>query len=239
MTKGKVLIVKNVNREKPGLVRTILQENKVPFTIFNPRRDYKFPDPREYAAVIVFGGPQSANDAEMGSELEFIARTMDSDVPYLGICLGAQVLVKAAGGKVERASFKEIGCRDSKGDYFQVELTEDGRHDDLLRDVNETFPIFQLHGETVVLRNKMALLGAGKGPYQIRNQVVKVAPRAYGIQGHLEVTKQMLEKWMEQDGMFVGYDKTAISSDFRKLQQEYHQNGRRVINNFLQIAKLK
>src|SRR3989338_9866018 len=193
MANERVLIVKNIGREKPGLVRTVLQENSISFTAFNPRKDYKFPDPGQYAAVIVFGGPQSANNAEMKSELEFIARTVNGDVPYLGICLGMQALVKAAGGKVERAPFKEVGCSDAKGNYFQVELTKDGINDDISRGLNDIFSIFQLHGETVDLRDGMLLLGSGKGPYQVKNQVVKVAPRAYGIQGHLEVNKQMLE----------------------------------------------
>ena len=238
MLEKKVLIVKNVHREGPGLIRTLLEENGIGFGVVGTGNINRLPNPQEYSAVILLGGPQSANDEEMKSELEFIARTIDYDVPYLGICLGAQALVKAAGGKVERAPFKEVGCKDVKENYFQVELTEDGKNDGLLRCVNETFPIFQLHGETVTLRNGMVLLGTGKGPYQIRNQIVKVAPKTYGIQGHLEVTKPMLGRWIEQDTMFHGYDTIAISRDFRGLQHEYHQNGRTMISNFLRISGL-
>ena len=50
----------------------------------------------KYSAIVVFGGPMSANDDVefMKKEIDWIEQVLQSDVPYLGICLGAQILAK-------------------------------------------------------------------------------------------------------------------------------------------------
>ncbi len=239
MALGEVLVIKNIHREGPGLIKTILDGYKIPIRPYNPHsRSMRFPNPNEYSAVIVLGGPQSANDKEMKNEVEFVEQTLEENVAYLGICLGKQVLVKVAGGLVQKADFKEVGCRDKNGNYFQVEVTEQGINENLLKGVNSPFPIFQLHGETVVLKEGVTLLGKGHGEYQIESQVVKVGQRAYGIQGHLEITSAMLRNWLRSDTMFLGYDKATILQDYQILKPGYQRNGRIIINNFLELAGL-
>nr|WP_287222515.1 gamma-glutamyl-gamma-aminobutyrate hydrolase family protein [Prosthecochloris sp.] len=63
------------------------------------------------SAVVTLGGPQSANDTDraMRRELENLKAILDKKIPYLGICLGMQTLVKAAGGNVITCPIKETG----------------------------------------------------------------------------------------------------------------------------------
>ena len=242
MIDKKVLIVKNVHRESPGLIKTVLDEYGIPIRLYNPHsHNMKFPNPNDYSAVIVLGGPQSANDLEMQNELEFIARTTGANIPCFGVCLGMQALVRANGGGVVKADYQEVGCRDKKGNIYIVELTSEGKTDPLFRSIPHRFPIFQLHGETVFGGDRILLLGEGDSLYstaQEQYQVVKVGKNAYGIQGHLEVTPSMLERWLQSDKMFDSHDKDTIRQDFKKLEPQYSENGRRIIINFLRIAHL-
>ena len=66
----------------------------------------------EYAGVLVFGGPMSVNDNEayLHQEIEWIRQALAAKLPYLGICLGAQLLAKALGAKVGPA--RRSGRRD-------------------------------------------------------------------------------------------------------------------------------
>ena len=65
--------------------------------------------------MMVFGGPDSANDdtEKMKQELQRISEILDAEIPYLGICLGMQALVKAAGGTVRKNKIKDLKKLDS------------------------------------------------------------------------------------------------------------------------------
>lgn len=232
---GKALIVQNVAREGPGLIGEVLNKRKYWIDIidFNGK---DFPELSNYDVAFALGGPDSANDetTKMKEELQIVKEIIKLHIPYFGVCLGMQILVKTAGGDVFPNKIKEIGCRDSAGSYYEVELTADGMDDTIFNGINSTFKIFQLHGETVALKDNMKLLGIGK---HCKNQIVKIGNCAYGIQGHPEVTETMLREWLAEDSMFDKYDKNAILKDCRDSQEEYESNGLRLINNFLDIAE--
>jgi len=190
-----------------------------------------------FSAVVVYGGPDSANDGteRMRNELAWIRQGLASHVPYLGICLGLQTLVKAAGGRVIPSPTKEVGCRDPAGHRYTVQRTAAGQNDPLLAALGDSFPLFQLHGETVELTEAMILLGVGN---ICHNQIVRVAMGAYGIQGHVELTRPLLESWLDADPDLRALDREVVLADFTANQAAYAQVGRQLFRNFLQIAGL-
>src|SRR5437868_5153250 len=103
---SELLIVKNVSHEGPGLLDGIISEAGIAATVIDLDRGEAFPDPTPYKALIVLGGPDSANDdtPKMTHELSQIKVALEAQIPYLGICLGMQTLVKAAGGQVVKAA---------------------------------------------------------------------------------------------------------------------------------------
>ncbi len=233
----KVLIVKNITREGPGLLVEILNSHQIRYDVIDLDKGGSFPYPKKYSAIFVFGGPDSANDTtfKMQEELSRIKETIDAGIPYLGACLGMQTLVKATGGEIYKNKIKEVGWRDPEGKYFEVELIDDGKSDPLFVGMQSRLRIFHLHGETVRLTNRMKLLAIGK---YCRNQVVKVGNNAYGIQGHFELTPAMFEEWRTQDPDLISLDQKALQDDYVLIKNEYEATGKQILTNFLRIAKL-
>ena len=231
----KMLIVQNVSGEGPGMLEILLKRMNVPFDLIDLDKGQNFPSPNRYDAVVVLGGPDSANDlsSKMKMELGRIKEILNFKIPYLGICLGLQTLIKAAGGEVVKNPVKELGFRDPENKLFCVKLTAEGKKDPLLEGLKEKTLIFHLHGETVVLKNDMVLLARGKF---CENQIVRVQDKAYGIQGHFELTSEMFEDWIQSDPDLIKLDRESLRRDFKKVEQEYTRLGFQLLGNFLKIA---
>lgn len=232
-----VLIVKNCAREGAGTLGEMLEKNGIEYKIIELEHAAKIPNPADYDALIVMGGPASANDqtTAMQQEIARIRQAVMANVPYLGICLGMQALVKACGGRVIRNPIKEIGWKDQQGSRFSLELTPAGKKDTIFNELGETLPIFHLHGETVELPDSMQLLATGK---HCRNQTVKVGTNAYGFQGHLELTTGMLDIWLAEDADLKQFLSEDIKQDYAAVRGEYESNSTKLFTNFLKIAEI-
>ncbi|MCC7576632.1 MAG: type 1 glutamine amidotransferase [Methanomethylovorans sp.] len=230
-----VLIVKNCAREGPGTLGEILENNGIEYRIVEIEHGEEIPDPTEHETLIVMGGPASANDTTkaMQQEIASTEQAVRAEVPYLGICLGMQALVKACGGRVIRNPIKEVGWKDLQGKRFSLELTPAGKKDPIFEGLETTLPIFHLHGETVEPTDDMQLLATGK---HCRNQVVKVGKNAYGFQGHLELTATMLDTWLVEDDDLKQLSAEEVKRDHVALREEYESNSKKVFTNFLRTA---
>ena len=237
MVKKQVLIIKNISREGPGIIEKILQENLIFYQIVDLAKNEKLPTADNFSCLIVMGGPDSANDnsPKIKDEINFIKKWLDSKKPFLGICLGLQLLVKTASGKVVKSPIKEIGFRDPIGNFFEVELLKTSQKDPLLYKLGKKIKVFHLHAETVTLTKKMQLLGKGK---YCQNQIVKVANSAYGLQGHFELTERILDVWLLEDPDLKKLDAEKVRADFAKIKEEYERTANQIFTNFLKIAQL-
>lgn len=234
---SELLIVQNITREGPGLLGQVLADEGIAFDVVDLDQGQNLPDLANYRALVVLGGPDSANDDtdKMKGELAFIRQVLDAKVPYLGICLGLQTLVKAAGGQVVRSAVKEVGFINPDGNQHTVTITNEGKTDPLLAGLPEELDVFQLHGETVELTPTMKVLAVGKF---CQNQIIKVTDNAYGIQSHFEVTPEMLAVWAEQDPDLMPIGKEKLAADFNMIEQSYANIGQTLLRNFLKIAHL-
>jgi GMP synthase-like glutamine amidotransferase len=230
-----ILIIKNITREDTGLLGDIIRENRINHKVIDLSKGEPVGSVENYGAVVVLGGPDSANDetGKMTGELALIRKVLASGIPYLGICLGLQTMAKAAGGQVVKSPVTEVGFRDPQGKYYNVELTEYGREDPLFEGIDGTFNVFQLHGETVLLTEKMELLAEGKW---CRNQIIKAGTNVYGIQCHFELTGELLEAWIKEDPDLQKLDNEQLIADFRAISKEYSETGRKIFQNFIRIA---
>lgn len=219
------------------MLEGLLKANNIDYDAVELERGDSLPEASGYDAVFVFGGPSSANDqsTKMQQELAWVKKVLEYKIPYMGICLGMQVLAKASGGTVIPNKVKEIGWYYTNKTYFEVLLTEEGKADPLFAGLPDRLKIFHLHGETVEMTEEMKLLAYG---LTCRNQAVKVGENAYGIQGHFELDRPMFETWVTEDPELKQASKYELEKGYQGAFSEYEQNGKTIFTNFLKISKL-
>jgi GMP synthase (glutamine-hydrolysing) len=232
-----ILVIRNTPRENPGILESLMIEHKLNYNIIDFDESSVIKPVEDYAALIVLGGPESANDKtpKMIRELATIRKAVDLGLPYIGICLGLQIFVKSLNGTVSKCKTPEVGFRDPSGKIFKIRLTAEGRKDKLFNNLPDEFKVFQLHGETVELTPEMTLLATGD---YCRNQIVKYGEKAYGIQSHFELTDELLGSWLTEDDDLKKHDSKKIIADFEIIKAEYQKTGRCLFENFLSIARL-
>lgn len=181
---------------------------------------------QDYSALIVMGGPDSANDTtpKMLAELALVKQALNLAMPYLGVCLGHQVLVKAAGGKVVRCLQREVGWG------YTIQLTPYGKVDPLFHGLPEKIPTFQLHGEMVQVVDGITVLATGDN---CPVQAVKVGRRAYGLQCHFELHDELYQTWLNEDPDLQKLDRADMEREWENVKQEYTVMGRRFVENWL------
>ncbi|NTW52056.1 MAG: type 1 glutamine amidotransferase [Chlorobiaceae bacterium] len=235
--RNNLLIVLNIDHEGPGILAELLEEYSLGFELCDLSKGDLIPDTRDYRAVVILGGPQSANDTSplILHELQRIRETIDAGVPYLGICLGLQLLVAAKGGSIVPCRPKEIGFHEPDGSPFMVQLTSEGRQDGLFRGLPENLRVFQLHGETVIPGADMTLLATGKG---CKYQVLRIGTNAWGLQCHFEMTGTMFESWIGIDPDLKAMDRDGLLLEFNRIRDEYRATGRTILLNFLGVTGL-
>ncbi len=235
---NQLLIIKNITHEGPGLLEPLLDTYGITTDVVDLSQGATFPDPQNYGAVVVLGGPQSANDATptMQHQLQQITRIVQSGIPYLGICLGMQLLVKAADGRVLPSPQKEIGFFDADGEPYNIVLTNTGKNDPVFAGLDDTIRVFQLHGETVELAPwDIELLATG---LHCHHQAVKVGANAYGLQCHFELTRAMFIEWLTIDHDLKQMDSRQFLADFEAFRKAYSATGNQLLHNFLTLANL-
>ena len=229
--------VKNMTHEAAGLLSVFAEKQHIPYAIVDLHRGDESPRVSLGQAVVILGGPDSANDTTLKilGELEALRRCLRDGIPCLGVCLGLHLLVKAAGGTVFRNPDKEIGFRDPAGAWFELEKTPEGKLDPLLSGIADTSRVFQLHGETVSITASMKVLARGR---TCENQIVSVQAGVYGIQGHVELSERMFEDWLAADGDLRKMEAGDLRKDFACAREELERNSERFFKNFLKISGL-
>ena len=173
--------------------------------------------------LIVMGGPQSpiGDNSEFPyfdakSEIELIKKAIKADKFVVGVCLGAQLLGEAFGGKTEKSPFREIG-------NFPIELTKDGLKNDKIKHFGKQAIVGHWHSDMPGLTDTAKVLATSKG---CPRQIVKYSEKHYGFQCHLEFTKALTkllidsDKTLEQDSQtlpFVQSPQTIRSNSYDEM----------------------
>ncbi len=231
-----VLIIRNNIHEGPGILSGILEDRNITHDIVDFKGEGAIPSLSAYSAVIMLGGPESANDhsEKMLGAVAFVRTIIRSGIPYFGICLGMQILAKAAGGHVTRCRQSEIGWRGVDREYYRIRISDVSRNDPLFRGIKSPIPVFQLHGEMAEPSIVGEVLGFGD---ECPVQVIKEGRLAYGIQGHIEMNELLLNTLIRVDPELSLIDQEKILSDYHAIQEEYTANGTRIFTNFLDAVE--
>ena len=227
-----IAIVRNISHEGPGLLKQVADRRGDKVVEIDLSRDLIMPDLNDFDGLIMLGGPDSVNDnsTKIKTALSITKQALDLNKPYLGICLGLQLLVKAAGGEIIKNSIAEHGLLDPIGNQFNIKLTAAGRQSTLFKQLPDNLDVFHLHGETVELTEDMTLLATGK---YCESQVVRIGSKAYGLQCHFELTEEMLSEWISIDPDLQKLNKSELERLFNDQIENYTRTGKQLFNNFL------
>ncbi len=182
----KILIVLHQEMSTPGRVGHLLIENGFDLDVRRPPLGDSLPETlADHAGAVMFGGPMSANDPEdfVRRETDWLAVPLAEDRPFLGICLGAQMLVNHLGGTVQGHDdgLVEIG-------WYPLQATEAGQA--LMPWPNM---VYQFHREGFSLPSGATLLATAE---TYPNQAFRYGRNAWGIQFHGELTRMMMHRWV-------------------------------------------
>ncbi|HEX2257808.1 MAG TPA: glutamine amidotransferase [Afifellaceae bacterium] len=181
-----VLIVLHQEFSRPGKLGQMLQAKGYPLDVRRPPLGDSLPETlADHSGAVVFGGPMSANDSDdfIRREIEWMSVPLEERAPLLGICLGAQMLVKQLGGTVcaHCEGCVEVG-------FYPIRPTEAGRQ--LTGDWPDI--VYQWHREGFDLPAGAELLARGE---LFDNQAFRYGPAAVGLQFHSELTYAMVCRW--------------------------------------------
>jgi GMP synthase (glutamine-hydrolysing) len=193
----RILVLKHVDCEGLGIWEEFCRKERVAVKVVALHRGEPLPPPDRFQAVISLGGPMNVYEEGvypfLKTEGAFIRRALDEGVPFLGICLGGQLLAKAIGGLVTRSPVKEIG-------WHPITLDEIGQRDSLFAGLPESFTVFHWHRDTFEPPIGAVPLASS---HACRHQAFRFRGIAYGLQFHVEVTPPMLEEWTCEYGSEV------------------------------------
>jgi GMP synthase-like glutamine amidotransferase len=236
----RILILQHARDNHKGYVGQLLDDYAIPYDILDVEHE-TIPDAKQYAAIIALGGSQHAYALDqypyLAQERVMLHTMVEHDIPFLGICLGGQLLADTFGGKVRKHTLAEFG-------FCKVQLTEQGRDDPLFAGFHTGYQtVFHWHEDTFDLPEGATLLATSK---TTQNQAFRYGHRAYGLQYHIEIDDDTLNTWLydpeckqsvlETHGV---RSYTATEQTRAALLPAYHQHSCILVDNFLRISELR
>lgn len=234
------LVFQHIDVEHPGIYRDFMDEDGIGRDTVELDEGAPIPGLEDYDALIVMGGPMDTweEDAHpwMVPEKAAINRWVrELGKPFLGVCLGHQLLSDALGGGVAKMAEPEVGI-------CTIDLTEAGRVDPLFAGLGPTLDCLQWHGAEVSALPEAGVVLATNPACAV--QAFRAGDAAYGLQFHSELTAATVPGWGEiptyrQDlerVMGAGAQE-RLENDAAVHMSEFNRSARVLYDNFFSIVR--
>jgi GMP synthase (glutamine-hydrolysing) len=214
----RLLVFQHVPHEILGTFNPLLKEAgfRIRYINFGRTPDAR-PNVEKYDGLIILGGPmcvdQTDSHPHLVTEMEAIRTAMERHMPVLGICLGAQLIARTLGAKVQKNPVKEIG-------WYDVTPTPEGEKDPLFSCFDGTEKIFQWHGDTFDIPHGAVHLATSP---ECANQAFRYGERTYGLQFHLEVDEALIQRWLKTPVHVRELNELGRAGDPRKILADTHE----------------
>ena len=190
----RVLVLQHIKIEDPGFIKDLMIKDGAELTTIELDEGEKIPkDLSKFDAMFCMGGPM---DTWMEKEHPWLIDekkvikefVVDLKKPYLGFCLGCQLLGEVVGGKVERTKNPEIGM-------LNISFSNNKSNDALFSKFPDEITSLQWHSyEVQGLENNKDVTHLASSP-ETKYQIFKYQNHAYGIQFHIEVKDTTVGEW--------------------------------------------
>jgi GMP synthase-like glutamine amidotransferase len=210
----------------PGLVADALEVLAVDWRLVRLDRGEPLSSEAEPDALIVLGGTMSVHDEVAVPFLKglkrYIRECLERGIPFLGICLGGQLLSATLGAAVVRDRWGELGS-------CMVSLTEAGRSDRLFRGLPPGLKTFQWHRDSFDLPAGAVLLASTA---TCPHQAFRVGDNAWGLQFHPEVTADIIASWAAAESL-PHRETQSLIADWARNGEEQAETMFRMMRNLL------
>ncbi len=188
-----------------------------------------------FDCLVLLGGTMNVDDLAGYPYLEklrlFTAGALRRDFPVLGLCLGAQMMSRAAGSRVHRGRNGEMG-------WWEVHFTGEGLEDRVLEGIESPLEVFHWHEDSFDLPPGAVLLGkSGRCPHQI----IRIGEKSYGFQFHPEVDREIIVNWIntyraEVENMIGPGGPEMLIRQTEEKMSFYHSQCRRMFINYFRYV---
>ena len=202
----KLFVLKNIEREGPGLFQKVAKEKGFLPEIYNLSLGDELPEPKKDDLILIMGGPMGVRDINnkkyfwLREETKFIKRAIENKINIIGVCLGAQLIAHILGGKIvplkdelNIANKPELGWSDI------YSLSE--KYNDISNlSIKEPLKVLHWHGDRIILPAQSDLLASS---VRCKEQFFKIGENIFGLQFHIETVGLITDEWIENDKKFI------------------------------------
>jgi GMP synthase (glutamine-hydrolysing) len=233
----KIVVLQHIACEPPGVYEDVLLERGSKIHRVELDEGDLLPDWRELDAIVAMGGPMSVNDEEelpwLRAEKAWIAEAVRAGTPFFGACLGVQLLAVSLGGQVRPGPAPEVGL-------LPVFLTDAAAGDPVFVELPRELRTLQWHGDTFSLPEGAVLLASSPA---YPNQAFCWGRSAYGVQFHLELSREMAEEWARVPAYAEALvrvlgpgSEIALVDQVAAHAEEMRAHGRRMFERWLDLV---